>query len=77
MGEVETQAAQREFCEEALGLDTCPTSLRSLWASGLIVYQGVVADPKNTDNAWKETVVFNYHDKIGATNRLELKVGGR
>lgn len=74
--EEETQAAQREFSEEALGRETCPPSLQALWASGQqVVYRGVMVDPKNTDNAWKETVVLNYHDKTEATKGLELKVG--
>ncbi len=26
------------------------------------VYRGYVDDPRNTDNAWMETVAFNFHD---------------
>lgn len=29
------------------------------------VYQGYVDDPRNTDNAWLETVVRNFHDDTG------------
>ena len=30
-----------------------------------IVIRGYVDDPRNTDNAWMETVAFNFHDPSG------------
>lgn len=30
------------------------------------MYAGYVDDPRNTDNAWMETVVFNFHDDTGS-----------
>lgn len=29
------------------------------------VYKGYVDDPRNTDNAWMETVAVNFHDEKG------------
>ena len=29
------------------------------------VYAGYVDDPRNTDNAWMETVAYNFHDDTG------------
>ena len=29
------------------------------------VYAGYVDDPRNTDNAWMETVAKNFHDEAG------------
>ncbi len=29
------------------------------------IYRGYVDDPRNTDNAWMETVVYNFHDEDG------------
>ena len=29
------------------------------------VYRGYVDDPRNTDNAWMETVAINFHDGKG------------
>lgn len=29
------------------------------------VYRGYVDDPRNTDNAWMETVAINFHDELG------------
>ena len=29
------------------------------------VYKGYVDDPRNTDNAWMETVAVNFHDDTG------------
>ena len=29
------------------------------------MYRGYVDDPRNTDNAWMETVVLNFHDEAG------------
>ncbi len=31
----------------------------------LKVYRGYVDDPRNTDNAWMETVACNFHDETG------------
>ena len=33
---------------------------------GTQVYAGYIADPRNTDNAWVETVAVNFHDETGA-----------
>ena len=30
------------------------------------VYKGYVDDPRNTDNAWMETVAMNFHDEDGS-----------
>ena len=29
------------------------------------MYRGYVDDPRNTDNAWMETVAVNFHDENG------------
>lgn len=29
------------------------------------VFKGYVDDPRNTDNAWMETVAVNFHDESG------------
>jgi len=29
------------------------------------VYSGYIDDPRNTDNAWIEIVVYNFHDETG------------
>ncbi|XP_059152108.1 transient receptor potential cation channel subfamily M member-like 2 isoform X2 [Physella acuta] len=39
--------------------------LADLSQSGVEVYRGYADDPRNTDNAWIETRVVNYHDKDG------------
>ena len=40
------------------------------------VYRGYVDDPRNTDNAWIETVAMNCHDDTGAIlDGIHLKVG--
>jgi len=31
----------------------------------LQVYEGYADDPRNTDNAWLETVAYSYHDNTG------------
>ena len=40
------------------------------WPYGIIVmltvsWPGYVDDPRNTDNAWMETVAFHFHDDTG------------
>ncbi len=27
------------------------------------IYKGYVDDPRNTDNAWMETIAYNFHDE--------------
>jgi len=34
------------------------------------VYKGYVDDPRNTDNAWMETVAVNFHDELGINSIL-------
>ena len=40
------------------------------------MYRGYVDDPRNTDNAWMETVAVHWHDEAGeVTARLPLRPG--
>ncbi|XP_065281719.1 ADP-ribose pyrophosphatase, mitochondrial isoform X3 [Dermacentor albipictus] len=40
------------------------------------VYKGYVDDPRNTDNAWMETVAYNFHDESGdVTGKFSLEAG--
>lgn len=48
--------------------------LDMLWRKGVELYRGYVDDPRNTDNAWMETVVVNFHDNDGYLNNVTLKV---
>ena len=36
-----------------------------LCADGTPIHEGYVDDPRNTDNAWLEAVVYHYHDDDG------------
>ena len=39
------------------------------------VYKGYVDDPRNTDNAWIETIAMNFHDDTGEIlDDVHLKV---
>jgi len=53
-GESASRAAMRELKEEAGISATTSVKTREL-------YRGYVDDPRNTDNAWMETVVFHEH----------------
>ena len=37
--------------------------LQSLFENGVEIYRGYVDDPRNTDNAWMETIAYNFHDE--------------
>ncbi|XP_072174396.1 transient receptor potential cation channel subfamily M member-like 2 [Diadema setosum] len=73
-GDKVSATLRREFSEEALG--TLNKSVEEqanirecvdkLFAEGIEVYKGYVDDPRNTDNAWMETVAMNFHDEDGA-----------
>ena len=42
----------------------------------LKIYKGYVDDPRNTDNAWMETVAFNFHDENNEVlNEIKLEAG--
>ncbi|CAG9786785.1 unnamed protein product [Diatraea saccharalis] len=74
-GEKVTATAVREFQEEAMNSLTMSQELKNAWteklrkffSEGEIVYKGYVDDWRNTDNAWMETVAYNFHDDSGAT----------
>lgn len=52
-GEQLKAAAARELFEE--------TRLRADFSNALIVFQGYIDDPRNTDNAWYESTGFHVH----------------
>merc|ERR1712059_89961 len=83
-GEKVSVTVRREFMEEALdSTDTAKENVEELQAmveqffkSGEEVYRGYVDDPRNTDNAWMETVAFNFHDSTGQeVGRFPLRAG--
>lgn len=39
--------------------------LEQLFSNGIPVYKGYVDDPRNTDNAWMETIAVSFHDDTG------------
>ncbi|EGD83025.1 NUDT9P1 protein [Salpingoeca rosetta] len=74
----------REFSEEALNTLDMPEAKRaktldavsSAFHKGEVIYRGYVDDPRNTDNAWMETTVMNFHDDKGDVfGAFELTAG--
>ena len=46
------------------------------YLESLQVYRGYVDDPRNTDNAWMETVAVNFHDETGnGVGKFKLHAG--
>eukprot|EP00731_Ephydatia_muelleri_P023481 Em0015g1064a len=83
-GETALATSMREFAEEAMNsleassneLEETKQLIEKLFHSGTQVYAGYVDDPRNTDNAWMETVAFNFHDETGeAFSRIKLQAG--
>jgi len=73
---------KREFNEEALNsLDSSQKEqtkkdIQKVFQNGEVVFKGYVDDPRNTDNAWMETVACNFHDEDGTTvGRIPLNAG--
>jgi len=74
-GEKVSTTVKREFMEEALdstgtakdNLPELKKMVEEFFAKGEEVYKGYVDDPRNTDNAWMETVAFSFHDTTGST----------
>lgn len=89
-GEMITKTLVREFAEEALDyavkydknnkIDTkageLENKLNSFFRNGTMIYKGYVDDPRNTDNAWMETIACNFHDETGdLIGKIKLKGG--
>ncbi len=83
-GDTVSLTLRKEFGEEALNsLEASPEErtkmeemLHKLFAKGTEVYRGYVDDPRNTDNAWMETVAMNFHDEDGSVfDKFKLKAG--
>jgi ADP-ribose pyrophosphatase len=64
-GENVSVTLRREFMEEALNTNVSSTLITNFFAEGKEIYKGYVDDPRNTDNAWMETVAVNFHDQTG------------
>lgn len=83
-GELVTATLRREFGEEALNSleanehnkGSLEKKIDDLFQHGFEIYRGYVDDPRNTDNAWMETVAYNFHDKDGnSVARFKLHAG--
>ncbi|CAF1138387.1 unnamed protein product [Rotaria sp. Silwood1] len=75
-GENVSNTVMREFQEEALrdGIDN--NQIKRLFSNGYKLYESYVDDPRNTDNAWMETVAMHFHDETGQlTDQLDLHAG--
>lgn len=74
-GEMVTSTLKREFMEEALNVlesdyaerEKCKATIGKFFEEGENLYRGYVDDPRNTDNAWIETVAVNFHDDSGTS----------
>ncbi|CAG0885113.1 unnamed protein product [Darwinula stevensoni] len=79
-----SQTLWREFLEEALQGQGMENGERQdilnrtahFFNNGALLYRGYVDDPRNTDDAWLETVAYHLHDAEGdAVQQLQLKAG--
>ncbi|RZC34143.1 NUDIX domain containing protein [Asbolus verrucosus] len=83
-GEKVSETLRREFLEEAFNsLEASPEKrqhneqlIGKFFESGEEIFRGYVDDPRNTDNAWMETVAVNFHDESNATvGKFNLQAG--
>lgn len=81
-GELVSVTVRREFMEEALDSENLEDKaeieekLKAFFDTGNEIYKGYVDDPRNTDNAWMETVAFHFHDESGEIiGQFHLKAG--
>lgn len=83
-GEMVTSTLKREFMEEAMNMLECDCTTREksnalidkFFDEGEDIYHGYVDDPRNTDNAWMETVAVNFHDESGnSVGAFPLRAG--
>ncbi|XP_017480381.1 PREDICTED: ADP-ribose pyrophosphatase, mitochondrial-like [Rhagoletis zephyria] len=84
-GEQVSATLKREFCEESLNmLEMSPDQRKALQQqlksffneeNGKPIYSGYVEDPRNTDNAWMETVAVEFHDQNDIFDKITLNAG--
>ncbi|KAB1270834.1 ADP-ribose pyrophosphatase; mitochondrial [Camelus dromedarius] len=84
-GEKISSTLKREFGEEAMNslqksrteAQELEKQLHKLFSQEhFVVYKGYVDDPRNTDDAWMETEVVNYHEETGEVMaHLPLEAG--
>lgn len=83
-GETVSTTLMREFMEEALNVldkddaekKTLRASIANFFVKGDEIYKGYVDDPRNTDNAWMETVAINFQDEDSSiVGKLALEAG--
>lgn len=83
-GDTVSNTLKKEFGEEALNSMEMSASesrrlqakLENLFKHGTEVFRGYCDDPRNTDNAWMETVAVNYHDDDGRVfDQFNLSAG--
>ncbi|CAO1428906.1 unnamed protein product [Diamesa tonsa] len=76
-GENVSATLKREFIEEALNGKVDDELIDGFFKeSHQEVYRGYVDDPRNTDNAWMETVAANFHDEDGKLlSQLKFEAG--
>ncbi|KAH7726985.1 Protein NDX-6 [Aphelenchoides avenae] len=75
LGEEPLETLKREFTEEALD-NVSHAALEELWNSPRKeIFKGYVDDPRNTDNAWMESYVVNWHDTADILDKVAFKAG--
>ncbi|KAL3273030.1 hypothetical protein HHI36_014486 [Cryptolaemus montrouzieri] len=83
-GENVSETLKREFLEEAFNsLESTKEEteknekiILDFFKHGEEIYKGYVDDPRNTDNAWMETVAMNFHDETGeSAGKFSLRAG--
>ena len=57
-GEHVSETVKREFQEEAARQAVDESVITRLFSNGYKLYESYVDDPRNTDNAWMETVAM-------------------
>uniref|UniRef100_W8CA73 ADP-ribose pyrophosphatase, mitochondrial n=1 Tax=Ceratitis capitata TaxID=7213 RepID=W8CA73_CERCA len=75
-GEKVSSTLKREFMEEALNSLDNTEMIETFFTNGSEIYKGYVDDFRNTDNAWMETVAYNFHDEDGTkVGKFSLSAG--
>jgi 8-oxo-dGTP pyrophosphatase MutT (NUDIX family) len=83
-GDNVSMTLKKEFSEEALAnlnmeedqKRIVADRIAELFRNGREIYKGYVDDPRNTDNAWMETVACNFHDDTGEVfGEFKLQAG--
>eukprot|EP00730_Choanoeca_flexa_P001023 TRINITY_DN10446_c0_g1_i1.p1 TRINITY_DN10446_c0_g1~~TRINITY_DN10446_c0_g1_i1.p1 ORF type:complete len:1439 (+),score=295.42 TRINITY_DN10446_c0_g1_i1:195-4319(+) len=71
-----TQSSQSELSPYQQAASQLLDCLQTMDVVTMEIFRGALDDPRNTDNAWLETIAFNHHDETGILRDIDFTDDG-